>query len=141
MKCLADEHITHSCSCVGMHPQNSRSCRCHSWGLQCCRGISCTLHSVCRKHPCLTCLCCCCTGTAGSALLAERGYHSNLGHIPHIGHLNWEKKQIGLRTSYNEKGGKRTTNIFAISVDEALYSISNAVFNAGCLKQQEAGNV
>lgn len=87
------ESDSHSCSFVGKHPRNSRSCRCHSWDLQCCKDTCYTLRSDCHRHSRLTCLCCCYTGTAGSALLAERGYRNNPGHIPHIGHLGWEKEE------------------------------------------------
>lgn len=76
-----------SCSCAGMHLQNIHSCRCHSRGPLCCKGISCTPHSDCHRRPCRTCLCCCCSDMAGSALLAERDCRNIPGRIPHTGHL------------------------------------------------------
>lgn len=87
------ESDSHSCSFVGKHPRKSRSCRCHSWDLQCCKGTCYTVRSDCHRHSRLTCLCCCYTGTAGSALLPGRGYRNNPGHIPHIGHLGWDKEE------------------------------------------------
>lgn len=143
---LFNEHVTHSCSFVGKRPQNSRSCRCHIWGPQRCKGTSCTRRSACHKRPCLTCLCCCCTGTAGSALRAERGCHSNPGHIPHIEHLNWMKKQNVKKTRVTIGGDMMIASwllLFQLKYICNKNGCSAGRFKLflGCMKPQEAENL
>lgn len=95
------EHISHSCNCVGKHLQSSRSCRCRMWGLRCCTGTSCTRQCVCHTQPCQSCRCYYCTDMVGSAQRAERGYHGNLEHTPHIDPLKQvEIHKFMFATSY-----------------------------------------
>lgn len=83
---------THFCSSVWRRPHSNHSCRCHSWGLQCCTSTSCTFLFAYHRPPCQTDLCCCCTGMAGSGLRAEKGSRNNQGHNPHNENLCVQRK-------------------------------------------------
>lgn len=83
---------------------------------------------------------------AGSALRAERGCHSNPGHIPHIEHLNWMKKQNGKKTRVTIGGDMVIASwilLFQLKYICNKNGCSAGLFKLflGCMKPQEAENL